>query len=67
MKRLVLTAAVLVLAACASGEKAGTTDTAAAMAPAPVDSVALRDSIAKDSVRKDSLAKDSVAKAKKKA
>ena len=67
MKRLVLTAAVLVLAACASGEKADTTDTAAVIAPAPVDSAALRDSITRDSVRRDSVAKDSAAKAKKKA
>ena len=61
MKRLVLAAAVLAIAACKTEEKAADTvktDTAApAMAPAPIDSAARRDSIVKDSIAKDSAAK----------
>ena len=61
MKRLALFAAVLAVAACTTSEKPADTirtDTAApAMAPAPVDSAAVRDSITRDSVAKDSAAK----------
>ena len=69
MKRLVLAAAVLVVAACKTEEKPADTmktDTAApAMAPAPTDSAAMRDSMRRDSMSKDSIAKDSAAKATK--
>ena len=61
MKRLVLAAAVLAIAACKTEEKAADTiktDTAApAMAPAPTDSAIKRDSVVKDSIAKDSAAK----------
>ena len=59
MKRLALVAVVLVLAACtAKQDDAATIDTSApAMAPAPVDSVMIRDSITRDSIRRDSIAK----------
>jgi uncharacterized lipoprotein YajG len=53
MKRLALVAAVLVLAACTAKKDDTAIDTSApAMAPAPamVDSVAIRDSLARDSV-----------------
>ena len=59
MKRLALVAVVLVLAACtAKKDDAATIDTSApAMAPAPVDSVMIRDSIVRDSLVRDSIAK----------
>jgi hypothetical protein len=68
MKRLVLAAAVLAIAACKTEDKAADTirtDTSApALAPSPVDSAALRDSIAKDSIAKDSAAKATKTKTK---
>ena len=58
MKRLALVAAVLVLAACTAKKDDTALDTSApAMAPAPVDSMMIRDSIVRDSIRRDSIAK----------
>ncbi len=60
MKRLVLVAAVLVLAACtAKKDEATTADTSApAMAPAPMDpGMMMTDSMMRDSIRKDSIAR----------
>lgn len=62
MKRLVLVAAVLVLAACtAKKDEATTADTSApAMAPAPAamdTGMMMTDSMMRDSIRKDSIAR----------
>jgi hypothetical protein len=43
MKRLALVAAVMLVAACASGEEAATTDTGAAMTPPPADTAMMSD------------------------
>lgn len=43
MKRLALVAAVMLVAACASGEEASMTDTGAAMTPPPADTGMMSD------------------------
>ena len=63
MKRLVLVAAVVALAACATEDNTPAVDTATpAMAPAPATDSAALDSAQLDSVRRDSIARDSASR-----